>query len=324
MSQIDCVYVAASTHDARYTRTCVASIRFFYPDVPVRLLVGGRLQGGLADDLKRYWSVEIANVPFGDYGWGFVKLEPLFGPSGETFLILDSDTVLAGPVLEIWDGGRFHFVVDDESQPETTVKAIYYDWKQVQKFDSNAQPPQFLFNTGQWFGTAGVLTRKDFEPWIDWQMPRKTLPGGCFKNGEQGVLNYVINQKAMLGEVAVKRDKILKYPLFGMNGLDAEAVSNRTAPPLVVHWAGMKTPSRRRLPGADLLAFFETRYYERFPAGRLHRFIASFVDFLAHQRRQRLKGLILKIRGGLSSSKKTWCGGRQPHLLPRTTVTKQD
>jgi hypothetical protein len=46
-------------------------------------------------------------------------------------------------------------------------------------------------------------------------MPGRTRPPGCFKNGEQGVVNYVINQKVMLGEVAVERRKILRYPPFG-------------------------------------------------------------------------------------------------------------
>jgi len=259
MGQIDCIYVAASTHDARYTRTCVASIRYFYPKIPIRLLVGGRLQRGLADELKQYWSVEVADLPAGDYGWGFVKLEPLFGRPGEKFLVLDSDTVLAGPVLQAWSGSLVQFVVDDEKQSETDAEAIYYDWEKVRQFDPNAQPPRFLFNTGQWFGTGGALTRDDFGPWIEWQMPRRTRPSGCFKNGEQGVLNYVINQKVMLGELVVDRRKILRYPPFGMNGLDAETVSQRAAAPLVVHWAGIKKRARQRhMPAADLLEFFES------------------------------------------------------------------
>ena len=82
MPQVDCIYVAASALDARYTRICVASIRFFYPEVPIRLLVGGRLQPGLADELKKYWNVTAELSVKGDYGWGFVKLEVLFSAPG--------------------------------------------------------------------------------------------------------------------------------------------------------------------------------------------------------------------------------------------------
>jgi hypothetical protein len=30
------------------------------------------------------------------------------------------------------------------------------------EIDPKAHPPRFLFNFGQWFGSAGVLTRDDF------------------------------------------------------------------------------------------------------------------------------------------------------------------
>src|SRR6266852_5165282 len=93
---IDRVYIAASARDARYTRICVASVRYFYPDIPIRLLVGGHLQRGLARELQQYWNVGTADLPRGEYGWGFVKLEALFAPPGERFLVLDSDTVLTG------------------------------------------------------------------------------------------------------------------------------------------------------------------------------------------------------------------------------------
>jgi hypothetical protein len=167
MPKVDCIYVAASALDARYTRICIASIRFFYPQIPIRLLVGGRLQRGLVDELQKYWNVRIAEFPVaGDYGWGFVKLEPLFGSPGERFLVLDSDTVLTGPVLDVWRDCDAPFLVDDEVQPEGEMKGIYYDWEKVRELDPDAHAPRFLFNTGQWFGTSGYLTRNDFAPWL--------------------------------------------------------------------------------------------------------------------------------------------------------------
>ena len=107
MPPIDCVYIAASAHDARYTRICVASIRFFYPHIPIRILPGGRLQADLVRELRQYWDVELAELAEeGDYGWGFVKLETLFGPPGQRFLVLDSDTVITGPVLDLWSDSQ--------------------------------------------------------------------------------------------------------------------------------------------------------------------------------------------------------------------------
>jgi len=270
----------------------VASVRHFYPDIPVRLLVGGCLQRGLAEELQQYWNVGTADIPGGEYGWGFVKLEALFGLPGEKFLVLDSDTVLTGRVLDLWNETRAPFLVDDEKQSEADTKCLYYDWEKVRKIDPDARPPMFVFNSGQWFGTAGVLTRDDFAPWVEWTIPRTISPQGHFMNGEQGILNYVLNQKAAIEGLRVERRQIMRWPRHSMDGLDAETVSKRAAKPLVVHWAGIKRVRQRDMIGADLLAYFERLYYQRLPAGKARRFFAGCRDALSHS----LLGARVRVR----------------------------
>jgi hypothetical protein len=283
MPPVDCVYVTASALDARYTRICVASVRFFYPEIPIRLLIGGPVQRDLTAELFEYWGVGTAEIPVeGDYGWGFVKLEVLFGSPGERFLVLDSDTVLTGRVLDLWGDSRASFLVDDEAQFEERAKAIYYDWEKVRQIDPCAQPPRFLFNTGQWFGTAGILTREDFAPWLMWTMPRTTTPANHFINGEQGILNYVFNQKALQG-LRVERRQIMRWPAHSMEGLDAGTVSKGAAIPRIVHWAGLKKARQRDMLAADLLAFFEKLYYSRLPAGGMRRLFAGCRHVLSHK-----------------------------------------
>jgi hypothetical protein len=280
MPPIDCVYIAASALDARYTRICVASVRFFYPDIPIRLLAGGRLEPDLCRELQKYWNVErLELAEEGDYGWGFVKLEPLFGRPGERFLVLDSDTVMTGRVLcELDDGGAL-FVVDDENQTEENAKKLYYDWEKVREIDAYAQKPRFLFNSGQWFGTAGIITRSDFSPWLDWTLPRKLRHPSLFMPGDQGILNYIINQKALLEGWEVKRRRIMQWPAHSVAGLDVASVANRSTPARIVHWAGLKKPRQRDMLAADLLAFFETFYYSILPAGRARRVLAGCRHF---------------------------------------------
>jgi hypothetical protein len=284
MRQLDCIYVAASSLDARYTRICVASIRYFYPDLPIRLLISGNLQRGLSDELLRYWDVRPADLASkGDYGWGFVKLEPLFGAPGEEFLVLDSDTVLTGSVLDLWSDTRVPFLVDDETQSESDTKRLYYDWERVRKVDPCAQPSRFVFNSGQWFGTAGVLTRADFAPWVDWTMPRRLRHPEFFMPGDQGVMNCVFNQKAAVQGLQVERRRIMRWPAHSMEDLDAKTVSRGTALPCVVHWAGLKKARQRDMLGADLLSFFEKVYYDRLPAGRARRVFWSCCHSISHQ-----------------------------------------
>ena len=292
-SSVDCIYIAASAGDARYTRICVASVRHFYPEVPIRLLVSGCLQRGLADELQQYWDVIAANFPRDDYGWGFVKLEPLFGSPGEKFLVLDSDTVLTGRVLDVWSDSRAPFLVDDEKQSDAETKRLYYDWEKLRMIDRCARPPRFVFNSGQWFGTAGVLTRADFAPWVEWTMPRKLRHPQHFMPGDQGILNCVFNRKAAREELQVERRQIMRWPGHSMEGLDAEAVSRGDAVPRIVHWAGLKKARLRNMVGGDLLTFFERAYYRRFPAGGARLILAGCRHTLSH--RQREAGLRVKL-----------------------------
>jgi hypothetical protein len=286
-SPIDFIYIAASDEDARYTRICVASIRYFYPDAPVRLLVSGSLQHGLAEELERYWNVRCADLPCkGDYGWGFIKLEPLFGSQGEKFLVLDSDTVLTGSVLDLWSEARAPFLVDDEKQSGADTKRLYYDWEKVRMINPSAQPPRFVFNSGQWFGTAGILTRDDFAPWLEWTLPRKLRHPELFMPGDQGILNYVFNQKAALEDLKIQRRPIMRWPAYSMDGLGAETVAGRAAAPRIVHWAGLKKARQRAMMSADLLAFFEKIYYERLSAGQARRVFAACRHTLSHRRRE--------------------------------------
>jgi hypothetical protein len=269
---LDCIYVTASANDARLTRICVASIRHFYPDAPIRLLVGGPLEAGLAQELARNWNVQIADVAPGHWGWGFVKLEPLFGPPGERFLVLDSDTIFCGRALQAWAACEGDFLVDDEQQGEAETHRIYYDWREVAAVHPDALPPQFVFNSGQWFGTSGVLTREDFADLVDWSsLPPKLHRKGLFKNGEQGVINYVFNQKAQLAGLKVSRARIMHWPGFGMDGYSLAEVKAGSSGHRIIHWAGFKSGRLGGMPGADLLRHFEATYYARLPQGSLLR-----------------------------------------------------
>ncbi len=263
---IDCIYVSASQLDSRFTRTCVASIRHFHPTITIKLLLGGRVQPLLVKELVETWAVEISEVPKGDYGWGFVKLEPLFGPPGEKFLMLDSDTVLTAPLPNEWLSCKAPFLVDNESFSDERLPERYYDWQRLRQWDPEAQHPPFVFNSGQWFGSSGILSRKDFDPWVQWTFPRRLRHPQAFFPGDQGVLNYVIVQKHLLGGLEVSRDRIMLWP---GNGLDVSlvAIRNRTALPIIIHWAGLKSLRFNKMPGGDLLGYFEDMYYNSIPWG---------------------------------------------------------
>ena len=272
---VDCIYLAACARDARLTRICIASIRYFYPDIPIKLLAGGIIQSGLAAEIKKYWNVDLVDLPVGDYGSGFVKLEPLFGPAGHRFMVLDSDTVFVGKVLEHRAQCDALFIVDEEELSDADSKRLYFDWDKVREMDPYVQPARRAFNTGQWFGVAGIITREDFDPWVEWTLPRRLKYPDWFMIGDQGVQNYVMLQKEAREGLRLERRSIMRWPGHSMEGINKASVVNGIAPPVVVHWAGMKAIFLRNMAGSDLLELFETFYYTKLPAGWLRRLFAQ-------------------------------------------------
>jgi hypothetical protein len=271
---VDCIYLAACARDARLTRICIASIRYFYPDVPIKLLAGDIIQSGLAAEVKKYWNVDLVDLPVGDYGWGMVKLEPLFGPVGQRFMVVDVDTVFTGKVLDLRAQSDAPFFVDDEQLSEANFKRLYYDWDKLRDIDANVQSATKAFNVGQWFGTAGLVQREEFDRWVEWTLPRRLRYPDLFMGGDQGVCNYVILQKEALAGLRIDRRTFMRWPGNGMADLDVESVAGGTAPALVIHWAGMKAIFLRNMVGGDLLQFFERFYYTKVPAGQLRRMFA--------------------------------------------------
>jgi hypothetical protein len=309
---VDCIYIAACARDARLTRICVASIRYFYPEVPIRLLAGDILQRGLAEELHRYWGVELVDLPRGDYGWGMVKLEPLFGPAGQRFLVMDVDTAFTGRVLDIRAESDAPFLVDDEQLSDADFKRLYYDWDKLREIDPRTQSAQTAFNVGQWFGTAGLVKRKEFDHWVEWTLPRRLYYPEYFMGGDQGVMNYVILQKEAFEGLHIERRTIMRWPGNSMEGVDVESVSKGTAPPLVIHWAGMKKTFLRGMVGADLLLFFEKFYYQRLPAGKLRRVLANCY----HVCLQYLHAVRLRLR----LQYRKWIGTQSPKSAGSGTV----
>jgi hypothetical protein len=268
---VDCIYLAACARDARLTRICIASIRYFYPNVPMKILAGDIIQPGLAEEVKKYWNVGLVDLPVGDYGWGMVKLEPLFGPPGQRFMVVDVDTVFTGRILDLRAESDAPFFVDDELLSDDDFKRLFYRWDKLADIDPDVQSARKAFNVGQWFGTAGIVQREEFDPWIEWTLPRRLRYPELFMGGDQGVCNYVILKKEVFPGLRIERRTFMRWPGNGMNDLTVARVANRTAPPLVIHWAGMKAIFLCSMVGGELLRFFEDYYYTRLPMARPRR-----------------------------------------------------
>jgi hypothetical protein len=91
--------------------------------------------------------------------------------------------------------------MDDKDQSPEGAKAIYYDCAKATEQGSPMPRPAFLINTKQWFGTSGILSGEDFGELVQWGIPRTVTNSNVFKNGVQGILNFVITEQWRAGRI---------------------------------------------------------------------------------------------------------------------------
>lgn len=258
---IDAIYVATHRLDVHLTRICVASIRYWYPTIPV-YLIKDYLNGDFSTaEIETTWNVRVYQTPTRLFGWGFSKLEPLFTEKGKRFLILDSDTVLAGPVLDSLEQHSEDFLVHLERQGDERAREIYFDRDELARFDPSIGRPQEMFNSGQFVATGGCVARDDFSP-VEWTSPRSLKYPRVFRN-EQGVLNYVILKKRDSGDISLGSVPLMRWTGEGISDIDLDRLRANSPYRFVIHWAGMTSHSTAAMMRPDILGFFEDFYYSK-------------------------------------------------------------
>jgi hypothetical protein len=276
--KVDKVFINTYKYDFHFARICIASIRYWYPDIPIYLIKDdneGKFDTSYAG---KKWNVDVLDIPRKKFGWGYGKLETLFLEPTFSYLVLDADTVFAGPVLDKVAEVYADFVVDDEVQPEKRFNEIYYNLTKIKELDNEFVYPGYSFNSGQWFGTTGKITRNDFTISLGWSEPPECLfPDIVFK-GDQAHLNFVIHRLEQHRKISVKRLKIMVWPEgVNANHIQLDKIKSRSNDyPVVIHWAGMGNRIQT-LIRKDILNFYRAYYYSKIP--RLQKVSDAIRDF---------------------------------------------
>lgn len=242
MAKISRIYVSGYRKDFRFTCCCVASIRHFYPRIPISLIKDYTEGEYDTTPLERLYGVEIFDTPVRRFGWGMAKLEPLFLPAGERCLILDSDTVFLGRVLDRLEAAGGDFVVElcDHSREDMT--ANYFDPAHLAALAPDFRFPGYVFNSGHFVATTGMVERSDFANLVEFSEPRRSLRPDIFPCGDQGFLNFVLFQKQQQGALRIVRERFIQWPPH----VRPESISipelDREGYPILLHWAGPKLP----------------------------------------------------------------------------------
>jgi len=286
---IDVVFIACYRRDYRLTRALVANLRHWYPGTPIALLKDDNMLSFDTSDLERMYGVTVYPCRDKVFGMGFSKLEPLFDAGAGRALFLDSDTLLAGPVLDSLQRYDEDFVVVEEADTAFNRNSYYFDRADVEAFDPAFRYPGFTFNTGQFVATCGVLRRSDFDGLVDWSQPRRILRRDVFRyHGEQPVLNYVVLKKLAEGRLSVRRADFMREGGHAdVAGVSIGRILSRQGYPFLIHWHDAKPkvnlPSMRHIARNDLIRCFEGMYYRKAGVTRTGRYLRLWLRYLADE-----------------------------------------
>jgi hypothetical protein len=251
------IYVALCAWDIHLARLCLASIRYWYPRLPVSLLCD---QGAGPCDpgaLLRWPHVHYHPMSRPRLSV-FSKLEPLFSHGHGRFLYLDADIVLIGPLLERLEGYDADFIVSPEGKDDSAHRDLYgFDEKRLRHLDPDFQPPGFVFNAGQWVGTGNIFRREEFDPWVDWDNGPCIRDPDTFKFQDQSLWNYLLFKAAASGRVSLNDVPFYIYAPMASPEINHDTLRARSTPPSLVHWPGRKSTNLDEMARPDLLRFFD-------------------------------------------------------------------
>jgi len=267
--KIEGIVISCYRFDVDLTRVCVASIRFWYPHIPIWLLKDRHYGDFDTREIEKYWNVQVYPGRQKTLGWGFGKLELTTESPLRRLLLLDSDIVFAGRVIERLERFEEDLIVDKEDFDATAVEVQFFPLDKLRQLDPEFAFPDYGFNTGQIVATTGRLSNRDFDGLLDWRTRTVKHPE-VFKKGEQGLFNYVALRKVQHGELTIHREPFMVWPgeATRTKHIRLEDLNSEGRLQQVIHWAGLGWgKALEEMPRPEILLHFEDIYYGRVPLG---------------------------------------------------------
>jgi hypothetical protein len=268
--KIEGVVISCYRFDLELTRLCVASIRFWYPQIPIWLLKDRQYGDFSTRDIERYWNVQIHAGRQKNLGWGFGKLEVMTELPARRLLFIDSDIVFAGRVIDRLEQFEEDFIVVKENHDAIAVEKQFFPPDKLRQFDPGFEFKGYGFNGGQIVATTGRITKQDFEGLVDWQTRTVKHPD-IFQMGDQGMTNYVILRKVQNGQLTLRRESFMVWPgeANSTKHIQVKDFTPEGRHRELIHWAGLRWGKTLKLmPRSDILLHFQKIYYARVRFGR--------------------------------------------------------
>jgi len=276
MKPIDQIIVTCCRKDFWLTRICVASIRYWHPEVPIGLIIDTSGGDFSTQEMEAAWNVTLAAVPRPPRGM-FSKLEAFHFPGRRRLLLLDSDIIFLGRVLDKLEAFDEDFVMnwggksplDSDTQRRYALDG-YYDPEKLCRMIPGYKVPHFFFNGGQMLITSSLIGRDELAAWMEGEPPQERLrhPEVIFRH-EQGLLNVLLPQMQRQGRCSLAVCDFTRWSRHPekLEPFTVRDLEEKRGHPFLLHWAEWKPFFKTGMVRNDLLGFFEDLYYRRIPQG---------------------------------------------------------
>lgn len=266
------VAVFANRKDFFFTKLCIASIRYYYPEVEI-LLVKDRLNGDFdTNTLCRVFSVKVHELSKRYFGWSAAKIFFLLDKRlpRKRYLCMDSDIIFIGNLLHKLNAEKGDFVLHPEIYPQPfsdTVKGIFLDEEKIKPFYPEYQYPGFFFNAGQTVVTPGMLEEAMFSPAFDTTRYPYYRNPAVFPLVDQSILNIVIPISMRKNHLKVSTIPYMLWSVEFFGDLSHNSMSqfeDGSKYPFLVHYAGdVRTWRIEKMKGPQVLSFFRQFYHTK-------------------------------------------------------------
>ncbi len=276
MKRIDRIIVSACKDDYHLLIICVSSIRFYYPDIPIYLIKDYTKGDFNTQEIQQIYNVQIYETNYRYCGWGFSKLIPLIEIENERILILDSDTVFLGKVIELLEKNVNDVIVSGYIQNDKLeVKRSYFDLAELAVFDPTFQFTGLVFNTGQLVYNTKHFHKNEFEELgvVFESGTIRSVKTGIFGFSEQGIVNFLVLKKAQLNQIKMDSLDFMIWPPSCTDIIKDQHLIDGLKYPKIMHWAGPKDSIIQLMPHSGILNFFQNMHFQKLHAGNLKKII---------------------------------------------------
>ena len=300
------VVITVNKNDLWFCRICVASIRYFYPDVTIYLLKD-ELNGFFSTrELEKNWNVQLIEFGIKKFGWSGAKMHFYTDERfvDQRFLVIDCDIVLVGRLLNLGFLQEFpEDVIVNEDRHGSAVTDFftqtYFDFNKIIKEDPSYVFPGYAFNCGQMFCKGNFLTKAALAPYFDFTKAHGWKRADLFPLVDQSLFNYLFPRLSSRGKLTVGRKK---YMIWGghedkVAEIDLRKMKLGNEYPALIHWAGtLRTPLLSQMTGAPILTFFQEYYYSKVTFGSLKSKLRTVRPFAINKLRNFKKKVKLSSR----------------------------